>query len=63
MCEKMKYQKKILLGIGQLSLFIGFILFLTNYFVLDNNLFIALFIGILFGLALVLNLSYLLTMK
>jgi len=63
MYEKMKYQKKILLGIGQLSLLIGFILFLTNYFVLDNNLFIAFLIGILFGLALVLNLSYLLTMK
>ena len=61
--NSMNIQKKILLGIGQLSLSVGFLLFLINYFVLDNNIFIALFIGILFGLALVLNMSYLLTMK
>jgi hypothetical protein len=59
----MNIQKKILLGIGQLSLLIGFILFLINYFVLDNNMFIALFTGILFGSALVLNISYLIAMK
>ena len=59
----MNIQKKILLAIGQMSLSIGFLLFLINYFVLDNNIFIALFMGILFGLALVLNLSYLLGMK
>ena len=59
----MNIQKKILLAIGQMSLSIGFLLFLINYFVLDNNIFIALFMGLLFGLALVLNLSYLLSMK
>ena len=53
----MYIQKKILLGIGQLSLSIGFILFQINYFVLDN-IFITLFTGILFGLTLVLNISY-----
>lgn len=49
----------LLLIIGQFSLILGFISFILNYFFLDHNLVIALLTGILFGLSIVFNITYL----
>jgi len=49
----------LILIIGQFSLSLGFTLFIINYLILDNGLILALLSGILFGLSLVFNLTYL----
>lgn len=49
---------KLLLVIGQYSLAAGFLCFLINYFFLGNYLSLALVAGVLFGVSLVFNLTY-----
>jgi uncharacterized membrane protein HdeD (DUF308 family) len=46
--------------IGQLSLVFGIFGYLLNYLFLENNLILILFVGILFGISFVMNLTYLL---
>jgi hypothetical protein len=53
----------LLLAIGQVCLSIGFLSFIINYIILENNQFIAFFSGMLFGLSLVLNLTYLIRIR
>jgi hypothetical protein len=53
----------LLLAIGQVCLSIGFLSFIINYIILENNPFIVFFSGMLFGLSLVLNLTYLIRNK
>jgi len=49
----------LLLIIGQFSMILGFMGFIFNYFFLDHNLVIALLTGIVFGLSIVFNITYL----
>jgi uncharacterized membrane protein YuzA (DUF378 family) len=56
-------KNKLLLVIGQFSLFFGLLGFVINSLVLDNNPSLAFITGILIGISLVLNLAYLLRMK
>lgn len=50
----------MLLILGQLTLVVGFAMFIYNFFFLDNILFIAILTIVLFLISLVLNISYLL---
>ena len=59
----MTQKDKSLLVIGQFSLFFGIIGFLVNTFVLGVNLVFTFIIGVLLGLALVLNLKVLYSNK
>ncbi len=51
------------LAVGQFSLFIGFVLFMANYFFLGNFLSLALVSGALFVISLVFNLTYIVKRK
>jgi hypothetical protein len=55
--------KENLIVIGQFSLVLGILGYFVNYFYLDNNLVLMFIVGVLFGLAFVLNLGYLLKLK
>jgi hypothetical protein len=50
---------KLLIVIGQFSLSLGILSFFLNTFVFENNCYFNIATGILLGLSLVLNLSYL----
>ena len=52
--------KKSLLVTGQFALVLGIFGFLMNAFMLENNYYVAFVTGVLLGLALVLNLAFLL---
>ena len=51
------------LALGQLTFVLGFSGFLLNEYYLDSNSFLAFFSGLLFGLSLVLNLTYLIRQR
>jgi len=55
--------KENLIVIGQFSLVLGILGYFVNYFYLDNNLVLMFIVGVLFGLAFVLNLGYLLKLR
>jgi|GEM_PF-517829 vacuolar-type H+-ATPase subunit I/STV1 len=50
---------KIFLVVGQISLALGFIGFLSNHLYLDNNSIIAFCSGLLLGLSFVFNITFL----
>ncbi len=52
-------KNKFLIVVGQLSLLVGFIGFLANYLYFDNQI-IFFLVGVLLGLALIFNLTFLL---
>ena len=51
--------KKSILVIGQFSLLLSILGFICNYFFFNNNPILALLVGILLGLSLIMNLTYL----
>ncbi len=55
--------KRDLLVTGQFALVLGIFGFLMNAFVLENNYYVAFITGILLGLALVMNLMFLLNLN
>jgi len=55
--------KKTLLVIGQFSLVFGIVSFILNYFLFNMQLTLFIFSGVLFGISLVFNLTYLLRLK
>jgi len=59
----MKIKNKLLIVIGQFSLILSFVGFLINNLLLDNNPIIAFIIGILMGISLVFNLTFLVKMN
>jgi vacuolar-type H+-ATPase subunit I/STV1 len=59
----MKIKNKLLITIGQFLLILSFVGFLINNLLLDNNSIIAFIIGILMGMSLVFNLTFLVIMN
>ena len=57
--KKNRNNSKMLIVAGQFSLFLGILGFILNIFFWDNNYYIHFVTGILLGLSLVLNLSFL----
>lgn len=49
----------LILILGQFSMLIGFSIFIINYFLLDNILFLVLIAIIIFVLSMIFNLTYL----
>jgi len=58
----MKTNKSLLI-IGQFSLFLSILGFISNYLYFDNNSILAFSVGILMGLSLVINLTYLIRIR
>ena len=56
-------KNKTLIAAGQLSLALGILSFILNILFLDNNYFFHFATGLLLGLSLVLNLTYLIKIK
>jgi uncharacterized membrane protein YuzA (DUF378 family) len=54
---------KLMIVIGQFSLSLGILSFFLNTFVFGNNCYLNITTGVLLGLSLVLNLSYLIKQK
>jgi len=54
---------ELFLGLGQISMVLGIAGFLINTYFLDHNSTLSFFTGLLLGLSLVMNLSYLILHK
>jgi hypothetical protein len=61
--ETIQKSNKLLIVVGQFSLVLGILSFISNIFFLGNNYYIHFITGILLGLSLVINLTYLSKLK
>ncbi len=52
-------KNNLVLIFGQLTMFVGFMLFLFNYFLFNSNLFVVFSTIIIFSISMMLNLTYL----